>query len=225
MNWSAMLRSSRLSSLFLGLAIACLATASAWGQATSDGTISGLVTDQQNASIAGAEVRLADPTTNTSRTTTTNGVGRYTFINVEPGVYSLSVTHPGFAQAKIQGQKVDVGAALSLNITLEVGATNVVVEVTAAAGAELQTLNATIGSTLHNDQLQLLPNLGRDASSLSVLQVGVALSGNVAGAATDQNGFQLDGGNNSDDMAGTNTTYTIGNGYSGSGSSGARPPA
>ena len=112
---------------------------------------------------------------------------------------------------------MDVGSALSLNVTLQVGATNTVVEVTAAAGAELQTLNATIGSTLHNDQLQLLPNLGRDASSLSVLQVGVSLSGNVAGAATDQNGFQLDGGYNSDDMAGGNTTYTIGNGYSGTG--------
>jgi len=34
-------------------------------------------------------------------------------------------------------------------------------------------------------------------SALSVLQVDVALSGKVAGAATDQNGFQLDGGNNS----------------------------
>ena len=35
----------------------------------------------------------------------------------------------------------------------------------------------------------------------------------MAGAATDQNGFSLDGVNNSDDMAGNNTTYTVGNGY------------
>jgi len=223
MNRNATLRRSRVSSLLLGLLIASIATASAWAQATSAGTISGLVTDQQNAAIAGAEVKIADPTTNSERTATTNGVGRYTFINVEPGVYNLSFSHPGFAQARILGQKVDVGEALSLNTTLEVGATNVVVEVTSSSGAELQTLSATIGSTLHNDQLQLMPNLGRDASSLSVLQVGVALTGNVAGAATDQNGFQLDGGNNSDDMAGGNTTYTIGNGYSGAGSTGGTP--
>src|SRR5262249_36529206 len=64
---------------------------------------------------------------------------------------------------------------------------------------------------------------GRDASTLSVLQVGVSLAGNVAGAATDQNKYQLDGGNNSDDMAGTNTTYTPGNGYSGTGATGGTP--
>ena len=68
-----------------------------------------------------------------------------------------------------------------------------------------------------------MPNLGRDASSLSVLQVGVSLSGNVGGAATDQNSFSLDGVNNSDDMAGGNATYTVSNGFSGNGSSGGTP--
>jgi len=215
--------SPRVSSILFGLSIVLVTIASAWSQATSAGTISGLVTDQQNAFVAGVEVKIVDPTTSSERTTITNGVGRYTFINVEPGVYNMSFSHAGFTHAKIQGQKVDVGSALSVDITLEVGATTTVVEVAGSAGAELQTLNATIGSTLHNDQLQLLPNLGRDASTLSVMQVGVSLTGNVAGAATDQNGFQLDGGYNSDDMAGTNTTYTIGNGYSGTSSSGGTP--
>jgi len=194
----------------------------AFGQAAT-GTIAGLITDPSGAAIAGAEVRLTDIGTNSSQTTTSNETGRYTFINVQPGTYNVTVGHPGFTQAKVQGQKVDVGMSLNLNITLQLGATSTVVEVQAQAGAELQTLNATIGSTIHNDQLQLLPNLGRDASSLSVLQVGVSLAGNVAGAQTDQNGFQLDGGNNSDDMAGTNTTYTPGNGFSGGGATGGTP--
>ena len=56
-----------------------------------------------------------------------------------------------------------------------------------------------------------------------MLQVGVSLAGNVAGAATDQNGFGLDGGNNSDDMAGSNSTYTAANGYSGAGATGGTP--
>ena len=98
---------------------------------------------------------------------------------------------------------------LTLNVPLTVGATTTTVEVQATAGAELQTLNATVGTTITNESLNLLPNLGRDASALSVLQVGVSLAGNVAGAATDQNKFSLDGGNNSDDMAGSNTTYTV----------------
>ena len=45
-------------------------------------------------------------------------------------------------------------------------------------------------------------------------------TGNVAGAASDQNVYQLDGGNNSDDMSGTNSTYVPSNGFAGSASSG-----
>src|SRR5258708_15040810 len=178
-----------------------------WAQSAS-GSISGIVTDPSGAAIVNASVRLVQPETNSSQATTTNEAGRYSFISVQPGVYSLTVAHPGFTQAKMQGQKVEVGTALTINVTLEVGAASTVVEVKASAGAELQTLNATVGTTISGESLQLLPNLGRDASTLSVLQVGVSLAGNVAGAATDQNGFQLDGGQNSDDMAGTNPTFT-----------------
>jgi hypothetical protein len=210
------------------LAIVCasilLAVSSvpAWAQAAT-GTLSGVVSDPSGAAVVNAEVKIVDPSTNTSLTTKSNEVGRYSFAAVPPGTYDLTVAATGFTQSRLAAQKVDVGESLTLNVTLQVGATSTVVEVQAAAGAELQTLNATIGSTIRNDQLQLLPNLGRDASTLSVLQVGVSLAGNVAGAATDQNGFQLDGGNNSDDMAGSNATYTVGNGYSGSGSTGGTP--
>ena len=53
----------------------------------------------------------------------------------------------------------------------------------------------------------LLPNMGRDVSTLAVLQPGVSPTGMTAGAFSDQNVFMLDGGNNSDDMAGNNTSY------------------
>ena len=113
------------------------------------------------------------------------------------------ISKAGFSQTKISGQTVEVGLNLTLNAVLQVGATATTVEVTASAGAELQTLNATVGSTVSGDSIVLLPNLNRDASSLSVLQVGVAPGGQVAGMQSDQNAFLLDGGNNSDDMAGT----------------------
>ena len=187
------------------------------------GTITGQVTDQQGAVIAGAEIRLTEPTTNSTRNTTTNEVGRYTIVNIPPGVYDVTVTKTGFTASKLSAQKVDVGEALTLDVALQVGATTTTVEVQATAGAELQTLNATVGSTITNESLQLMPNLGRDASTLSVMQVGVAPTGNVAGAGTDQNSFQLDGGYNSDDMAGNNTGYVPGNGYIGTGSSGGTP--
>jgi hypothetical protein len=219
-------RFTRVSSFFLAIvcAIALLTISSlpAWSQAAT-GTVVGIVTDPSGAAVVNAEVKLTDPTTNSSQTVKTNEVGRYTLPNVSPATYDVTVTATGFTQSKLSAQKVDIGETLTLNVSLQVGATSTVVEVQATAGAELQTLNATIGSTIRNDQLQLLPNLGRDASTLSVLQVGVSLTGQVAGAQTDQNGFSLDGGNNSDDMAGSNITYTAGNGYSGGNATGGTP--
>ena len=190
---------------------------------SSGGTIAGQVTDQQGASIAGADIRIVDTSTGGARSTVSNDVGRYTFATVAPGIYDLTVSKGGFSASKVAAQKVDVGQVLNINVSMQVGATTTTVEVQASAGAELQTLNATVGSTIENEALVQMPNLGRDASVLSTIQVGVVSTGQVAGASADQNTFQLDGGSNSDDMAGNNTSYVPGNGYFGTAASGGTP--
>jgi hypothetical protein len=192
-------------------------------QNAATGVVSGQVTDQQGAAITGATVKLTELSTNSVISVTTNEAGRYTFPNVSPGTYDLTVSKEGFSLSKTASQKVDVGLSLTINVSLQVGQTSTVVEVSAAAGAELQTMNATVGSTISGDALQFLPNLGRDASTLATLQVGVTAFGNTAGANQDQNSFQLDGGNNSSDMDGNQRTYTPGNGYSGTSSTGGSP--
>ena len=53
-----------------------------------------------------------------------------------------------------------------------------------------------------------LPIFGSDVSSLAIIQPGVSPEGAVAGAMYDQNTFQLDGGNNSNDMDGSMRDYT-----------------
>src|SRR5579872_5724571 len=106
----------------------------AWAQSTSTGTVSGLVTDQQNAVVSGAEVRLVDVQTSTPRATVTNETGRFSFINVTPGSYDIIVSKAGFSQEKITGQSVEVGLTLTANFSLQVGSTATTVEVTAGAG-------------------------------------------------------------------------------------------
>ena len=192
-------------------------------QSASSGTVSGQVTDPQGAALVGAEIRMTDPLTNIRRTTVSNEAGRFTFISVTPAVYDFLVSKPGFSTSKISAQRAEVGLTMSLKVALELGSITTTVEVKATAGAELQVMNATIGSTISSDALQNLPNLARDASALSVLQVGVAPTGNVAGAASDQNVYQLDGGNNSDDMSGNNSTYVPSNGFAGSAATGGTP--
>src|SRR5262249_9006192 len=137
----------------------------------------------------------------------TNDAGRFTVVNVSPGVYDIMVNMTGFKAAKIPAQKVTVGLALSVNIALEVGSVTESVVVTSDAVTELQTTNAAVGTTLSGQTLLHLPILGRDVTTLAVLQPGTTPGGFTAGAYGDQNTYTIDGGNNTDDMAGNTTTY------------------
>ncbi|HTC57092.1 MAG TPA: carboxypeptidase-like regulatory domain-containing protein [Candidatus Sulfotelmatobacter sp.] len=177
-----------------------------WSQSASSGTVAGLVTDPSNAVVAGATVTLTDVATNVVRTTATNKDGRYIFVDVSPGVYNVALNKAGFATTRTENQEVKIGAAVTLNLTLQVGAANVVVEVQ-ATGTELQTMNATVGNTISGDLVNFLPSLGRDVNTFISLQPGVATDGSVAGAVLDQSYFSLDGGNNSNDMDGSGGIY------------------
>src|SRR5258705_7659692 len=184
-----------------------LSPSALFSQMAGTGQIDGTVTDKSGGAIAGATATLMDSQTNIARTATTNDSGRYAFSNVAPGIYSLTISKTGFRVAKLNDQEILVGSTRTLNVTLEIGSATETVEVT-ATNTELQTQNATIGNTVTGAALDSLPGLGRDVSTFVSLQPGVAPDGSVAGANQDQNSFQLDGGNNSSDMDGTQNTYT-----------------
>jgi hypothetical protein len=199
----------------------------AYGQATNTGTVVGTVADQQGAMIAGATITLKDVATNITLTTTANSAGQYVFVNVTPGVYSITAIESGFSVAKIISQTVSVGTQTTANFKLSIGSEQVTIEVQ-ASGADLQTLNATIGTTVSPVAINALPSLGRDVATFTSLQPGVTPDGNVAGTVSDQAMFSLDGGNNSSDMDGSMQSYTGAfsgdpTGIAGAGSSGVMP--
>ncbi len=190
------------------LVVVCVVSAlPMWGQSSSTGTVVGSVTDQTGAVVAGATVTLTDIATNTLRTTATNAAGRYIFVDVTPGTDSITVSKPGFATTKAGNQEIKVGAALTVNLSLQVGGANVVVEVQGVSN-ELQTMNATVGNTITGVALDSLPSLGRDVATFITLQPGISPDGSVAGTAVDQSYFSLDGGNNTNDMDGSMSVYT-----------------
>jgi len=179
-----------------------------FAQSASTGAVVGTVTDPQGAAVAAAAVTLTDKATSLARTATTNENGHYIFVDVNPGTYNLSVNKTGFRVSKVVDQVVQVGLSLTLNVTMEIGSVAETVEVTATQGAELQTLNATVGNTIGGETLQELPTIQRDAATFVALQPGVSPDGSVAGAVVDQSTFMLDGGQNSNDMDGSMTVYT-----------------
>ncbi len=192
--------------LFLLLAFLVCSTVSGWAQFTAAGTVVGTVTDQSRAMVGSAQITLTDATTGNKRSTTSNDTGHYTFTDVTPGQYKVEVSKQGFATAATS-VNVTVGITKTLNFVLEVGATNTIVEVQSTA-VELQTINATVGNEITGIALDSLPSLNRDVSTFVELQPGVSPDGSVAGTMVDQSTFQLDGGNNTNDMDGSMSVYT-----------------
>ncbi len=205
-------------SLWLGVLCLLISTALLNGQGTSGAsTVSGRVTDSNGAVIGGADVTLTDISTNSTQTTQSNSAGLYLFNNVQSGKHDLIVSKTGFSKSSVRDQDVLTGTPLTINIVLEVGAVSEVVEVKTVAGAELQTLNATMGTTIPSEGLLEMPSINRDAGSLLFLQPtaaptfggaeGNVTSGQVGGNMSDQNTYLLDGGNATSDLDGDNGTY------------------
>lgn len=198
----------RLLLQFLALTFALgFAVNNAKAQTATAGTVAGQVTDESSAAVPGASVKVIEVGTKATQSLTTNEAGRYLFSQVPPGVYNIVVSKEGFSTYEVNNQSIEVGAVLTINAKMKVGSTATTIEVTAATGAELQTMNATVGNAIDSKSMVMLPNLGRDVVTLAVLQPGVTLSGYAAGSQNEQNTFTLDGGSITDDMAGNTTGY------------------
>ena len=185
----------------------CCAAVPSWTQTGTQGTIVGLVTDQSGAVVPDVTVTITDTATKAVRTATTNAAGRYVFVNIQPGTYDVTFTKTGFARVTVPNDVVAVGETSTNNVTMKVGAESQTVEVQ-SSGVELQTLNATIGNQVSGLSLDSLPTIQRDTSTFLTLQAGISPDGSVAGAVVDQSSFQLDGGNNTNDMDGSMSVYT-----------------
>jgi hypothetical protein len=180
---------------------------SAGAQTSTTGLVQGLVTDPQGAVVPGAEVKLLDPATNRSQLEKTNDSGLYTFVNVSPGSYTVTVAKQGFRTAQVGEVKVEVNKSYTLNVTMELGQVTEVVQVQAGTAAELQTTDAQIGNVVQTKTLRNLPTLGRSTLELISLQPtttpgGFGTGGTVSGARSDQNTLMLDGIDISDNLTG-----------------------
>ena len=179
--------------------------------AQTAGTISGHVADATSAVIPEANITLKNVGTGTVRATLTTGAGDYTFTEVPVGVYSLTVTHPGFKVASSNNVQVQVQQSVRLDFSLQVGAVTDTVEVQ-ATGELLQAENATIGTVVENKAVNELPLNGRNylglvalSSNVNTLSPGSRLGGERAGESIAVGGqrimfdyYTLDGVNNTD---------------------------
>jgi len=78
--------------------LACFAV---YGQ-FEQGLIVGIVSDPQNAPIAGAPVQIRSTTTNVARDVTTSTSGEYNSLPLTPGRYTVTVRMMGFKERSIR---------------------------------------------------------------------------------------------------------------------------
>lgn len=95
----------------------------------------GTVRDKSEAVLANATVHLSNQNTGSKATTTTDGNGNYTFVNVKIGTYDISAETAGFSKAEARNVTVNVNARQRVDLTLQVGTLAETVEVTGAASA------------------------------------------------------------------------------------------
>ena len=155
----------------LPLLMTLLAPGAARGQ-TSMGGVSGTVTDPTGAVVPGATVLLVNQATNVRNERLTNSAGFFTFVNVRPGTYVLTVELSGFNKAQIMPFTVDVNQTVARNVTLQVGAATETVEVTAQSEL-LQTTSAELGNVVEEKIIRDLPTQGRNFTQMLLLTPGV----------------------------------------------------
>ena len=192
------------------LAFLAVSAVPALAQGSTTGTITGTVVDTTGAAIPGATITITDPSTKQTRTAKSSGGGQYVLVDIPPGNYSITAVHDGFAEDEIKSLIVSVGTQTTANFKMSVGAETTVVEVI-ASNSDLQTLNASTGTTVDPALVESLPSIGRDAATFMEMQPGVTPGGMDAGTTADQTTFQLDGGSDTSDMDGTYTGYTTAN--------------
>src|SRR5437588_847017 len=166
------------------------------------GTILGTVKDSSGASIPGAMVTLKNTDTNLTKTATTEADGSYRFPELAVGRYEITASAAGFRTENRTGLTLEVTQTGVINFALQVGATTQQVTISSEIPL-VNTQDATLGGTVHEQQMAELPLNGRNYIDLTLLKPGVnkdvnqrnsqGTSFSVNGAPPRSNNFTLDG--------------------------------
>lgn len=140
---------------------------------TPTATLSGVVRDEQGAVIPRATVVVKHSATGKTRSAATDDEGRYSFINLEPGGYELRVEASGYKTSVRSGLILSVGGAAVGDVTMNVGAVTETVSVEAAAPL-IETNKAEVSRVIEAQQIESLPNIGRNFVDFVKLSAFVA---------------------------------------------------
>jgi outer membrane receptor protein involved in Fe transport len=136
------------------------------------GRILGRVADPSGAVIGAVKVTAVNDATGVTRDSQTNASGDYVFPDLPVGSYTLTFELKGFKKDVHKGISLDVNQVITLNMTMQLGATQEIVDVTSEAPL-VDTTSTQLGAVMDEKQVSNLPLNSRDTYQLLQLQPGV----------------------------------------------------
>ncbi|MBM3811183.1 MAG: TonB-dependent receptor [Acidimicrobiia bacterium] len=135
--------------------LACF-TASASLAQVSTGSLAGLISDSNGASIPAAAVAARNEATGQETKVQSSEAGLYLFPNLATGMYTVTVEKPGFKKMSRGNIEIRIAQRLDLNLRLEVGDVQQTITVTDSAPL-LESTTAERGQNLSTKMMDNLP--------------------------------------------------------------------
>ena len=157
--------------LFVCLSLAITALA----QVETSTSIRGLVTDTSGGAIPAATIAIRNVATGESRSSQSDSSGAYAFPSVLPGVYHITVTHPGFKRSEVKNRMAQVSQSAQVDIVLQVGEVTESVTVSAEGAELISTSSSEVAGTIVNRLVEELPLNGRNFFDLATVLPHVSL--------------------------------------------------
>jgi len=142
----------------------------------------GTVVDPSGAAVASAAVTIVGTETGAKRNATTDDAGRFSFPQLKPGSYSVSVAATGFEPQTNGSVFAALGQKQTVNFTLKLPAAKGEVTVSGEAPL-LNPENPNTATTLNAQALESLPNPGGDMTYPLQFAPGALM--NTAGSGND----------------------------------------
>jgi hypothetical protein len=174
-------------------------------------TLTGVVTDPSESVVASAKVTLRDVGSGSTRETTTNGEGYFTFASVPVGTYALTIEAPGFKSHKEDTIRLGGGERRNVNVALAVGGGGETVEVTGMTDFTVTPVDSGEKSyTLSTKELENFSNIGSNAANYISVVPGFSISdgtGNKASYTGQTIGINANGDSGSQSPLNNNFSY------------------
>jgi hypothetical protein len=130
------------------------------------GGLQGTVKDLTGAVVQGAKITLTGTNLTGAKEATSDANGYYRFANLPPGSYTVNATAQGFTTLRREGITIEVGHLPTLDLSLQVGGSGTVVEVT----GEAPLIDVTTTRTMTNITSDVINDVPHGASFQSVIQ-------------------------------------------------------